>query len=81
MSVTRGVWFCERVVSIKCNEMYLGSKPQSLHYCQGYIFCGTGERNQGYALLMKANKPETVLYRASTFSLLLASHGGISSCG
>ena len=29
---------------------------------------------------MMANKPETALYRAPTFSLLLASHGGISSC-
>ena len=36
-----------------------------------------GERNRGYALLMKANKPETVLYRAPTFSLLLVSHGGL----
>ena len=26
---------------------------------------------------MTANKPETELYRAPTFSLLLASHGGI----
>ena len=45
-----------------------------------HIFCGAGERNRGYALLMTANKPETVLYRlrAPTFSLLLASHGGIS---
>ena len=33
-----------------------------------------------YALLMKANKPETALYRAPTFSLLLVSHGGISWC-
>ena len=32
-----------------------------------------------YALLMTANKPETALYRAPTFSLLLVSHGGISS--
>ena len=37
----------------------------------GYIFCGAGERNQGYALLMMANKPETVRYRAPTFSLLV----------
>ena len=28
-----------------------------------------------YALLMMANKPETALYRAPTFYLLLASHG------
>ena len=35
--------------------------------------------NRGHALLMTANKPETALYRAPTFSLLLASHGG-SSC-
>ena len=58
----------------------LGSEPQSLHYCQGYIFCGTGERNRGYAQPTTANKSETVLYRAPTFSLLLVSHGGISSC-
>ena len=30
---------------------------------------------------IEANKPETALYRAPTFSLLLASHGGINSCG
>ena len=34
----------------------------------------------GYAQLMTANKPETALYRAPTFSLLLVSHGGTSSC-
>ena len=34
-----------------------------------------------YALLVTANRPETALYRAPTFSLLLVSHGGISSCG
>ena len=44
------------------------------------ILCGGGERNQGYALLMMANKPETALYRAPTFSLLLVSHVGISMC-
>ena len=45
----------------------------------GYIFCGTGESS--HALLMKANKSDTTaLYRAPTFSLLLVSHGGISSC-
>ena len=44
-----------------------------------YMFRGAGERNQRYALLMMAIKPETALYRAPTFSLLLASHGGISS--
>ena len=42
--------------------------------------CGAGERNRGYALLMMANKPETALYTAPTFFILLASHGGISSC-
>ena len=40
---------------------------------------GAGERTRGYALLMTANNPETALYRAATFSLLLVSHGGISS--
>ena len=49
----------------------------SITTLQGYIFCGTGERNRGYALLMMANKPETALYRTPTFSLLLASHGGL----
>ena len=33
-----------------------------------------------HALLMKANKSETVLYGAHTFSLLLVSHSEISSC-
>ena len=51
-----------------------------MHVCKGYIFRGAGERNRGYALLMTANKPETMLYRAPTFSLLLVSNGGISSC-
>ena len=50
-----------------------------LLYCQGYTYCGAGERNRGYALLMMADKPETALFRAPTFSLL-ASRGGISSC-
>ena len=36
-----------------------------------YIFHGTGERSRGCALFMTANKPETALYRAPTFSLLL----------
>ena len=44
----------------------------SITTLQGYIFCGTGERNRGYALLMTANKPETVLYRAPTVSLLFS---------
>ena len=30
--------------------------------------------------MMVANEPETALYRAPNFSLLLAPHGGISSC-
>ena len=50
----------------------LGSEPQSLHYCQGYILHGAGEGNRGCALLMTANKPETVLYRAPTFLLSLS---------
>ena len=45
----------------------LGSEPQSLYCCQGYIFRGAGERNRGYALPLMANKPETALYRAPTF--------------
>ena len=31
-----------------------------------YMYSVAGERNRGYALLMKANKPETALYRAPT---------------
>ena len=42
------------------------------------ILCGGGKRNRGCALLMTANKPETALYRAPTFSLLLASHGRLN---
>ena len=45
-----------------------------------YILWCRRERNRGYTLLMAANKPETALYRAPTFSLLLVSHGGISLC-
>ena len=45
-----------------------------------HVSVAQGERNRGYALLMTANKPETALYRAPTLSLLLASHGVISSC-
>ena len=41
------------------------------------IFRGTGERNRGYALLVMANKPETALYRALTFSRLLTLHDGL----
>ena len=40
-----------------------------------HVFHGAGERNREYALLMTA-----MLYRALTFSLLLASHSGLSSC-
>ena len=47
-------------------------------YLRVYIFCGIGERNRGYYLLMTANKPETAQHRAPTFSLL-ASHGGLMS--
>ena len=45
-----------------------------------HVFHSTGERNRGYALLIKVNTLETALYRAPTSSLLLVSHGGISSC-
>ena len=40
-------------------------------------FHSAGERNRGYALLMTANKPETALYRAPTFSIVLVSHVGL----
>ena len=42
----------------------------------GWYGSRAGERNRGYALLMTANKPERVLYRAPTFSLLVL-HGGV----
>ena len=57
-------------------EVNLGSGSQSLHYYHGCVLRCTGERYRGYALLMTANKPETALYRAPTFSLLLVSRGG-----
>ena len=57
-----------------------GGGERGIH---NYIY---GERSRGRrretdvcVLLMMANKPETALYKAPTFSLLLVSHGGISS--
>ena len=45
-----------------CGDESLGSEPQSLHYTdKAIIFSGAGERNRGYALLMKDNKPKTAL--------------------
>ena len=42
---------------------------------------GGGVGGKGvYALLMTASEPETALYRAPIFSLLLVSHGGVSLC-
>ena len=62
-----------------CGDESLGSKPQLLYYCQGYILRGAGERNCGYICsAVIANKLQTALFSASTFSL--ASHTGISSC-
>ena len=63
-----------------CGDESLCLEPQSLYTTAKVIiiiiiFRGTEERNRGYALLMRANKPETALYRAPTFSLL-ASDGG-----
>ena len=64
-----------------CGVEYLGSEPQSLHYYRAIIiFCGTRERNRGYALLMMANKLETVLYRPLNFFFLLLSYCRIRSC-
>ena len=53
--------------------MNLSSGSQSLHYCQGYniIFHDTGERNRGYALLMMANKLETVWTELTIFLFYL----------
>ena len=69
---------CSGIGYTSCMNFLVQNHNHYIHYCQGHIFSGTGERNRGYALLMKANKPETALYRAPTFSLLV-SHGGISS--
>ena len=57
-----------------CGDKSLGSKSQSLHYCQGYIFLAVGERNQRYYLLMTANKPETVLYTEVPLFLFTLHH-------
>ena len=66
---------CVHATCVRHAWMYMHAcmQPRSCHYCHGYISHGAGERNQGYALLMTANKPETALYRAPTLSLLLAS--------
>ena len=64
----------QSVVSVVCEDASLGSKPQSLHYCKGYNYVLWCRREK-----LRVNKPETALYRAPTFSLLLVSHGGISS--
>ena len=53
-----------------CGDESIGLKPQSLHYCQGYKFRGTRERNQWYVLMMKGNKPESAV-QDSHLSLLL----------
>ena len=63
-----------------CGDESLSSEQQSLTLLPRlFISHGTGERNHRYALLMKANKPETALYRAPIFSLLEL-HGRICSC-
>ena len=79
------------LLHVKCSRIFILVIPISIAkspnlisrqtYLLYRIFHGTGERNRGYALLVTANRPETALYRAPTFSLLLVSHGGISSCG
>ena len=79
------VCVCVRVCAsgssvVRFAGMNLGSEPQSLYYYQSYIFHGTAQRNRRYALLTTANKPQTVLYRAPTFCLLQASHGGLCVC-
>ena len=79
------IYLCMYVYNIPCMYVYnknlcleqTGVASLAINTSKSYIFCGTGERNRGYALLMTANKPETALYRAPTFSLLLASHGGL----
>ena len=63
-------WSCDKAAATRMllsqiKQVLNSSEPQSLYYCQG---CGTGEINQGYALLMTANKPEIALYRAPTIT-------------
>ena len=51
-----------------CGDEYLGSEPQSLHYCRAIIiFYGEKERNRGYSLLIIADKLEKALYRSLNF--------------
>ena len=58
-----------------CGDESIGLKPQSLHYCQGYIFfCGTGERNQWYVLMMMVNKPESAVATGLTLFLFSLCH-------
>ena len=51
---------------------------QALTTARAIVFPGAGERNPGYALLLKANKPVTVLYKAQTF--LSCDTGGLAPC-
>ena len=66
------IYTLQAVVCFMVCGTNLGSEPQLPYYCQGCIFHGTGEGNQGYVLLMMANKSETALYRAPNFSLLVS---------
>ena len=58
------VHFAFSKTSEECMYMY---HNHCIHYCQGYTFRGTRERNRRYTLLMMANKPETVCTELSLF--------------
>ena len=58
---------------------YENRKEGSQVCCLVCLWSLSSHAKSRYALLMMAKKPETVLYKAPTVSLLLASHGGISS--
>ena len=68
-----------------CSMVYICKYYSDIHgllytYVVHVCTCVKYVCNRGYALLMTANKPETALHKVPTFSLLFASHGGISSC-
>ena len=81
---TKFLTVCALLRCSRCSAQFFSLLQESLkvktrtaHAC---ALRGAGERNREYALLMTANKSETAVYRAPIFSLLLASHGGITSC-
>ena len=64
----------EKKGSLQYRELWFNDIVIYIKYIYMCLSVGIwGEKSR----LMKTNKAETALYRAPTFSLLLASHGGL----